>query len=429
MPLRILCVGDMHLGRLPARLPASLVEARLDPRELGPAAAWRSTVDQACALGVDAVVLAGDVVDSANRRFEAFGPLQRGVQRLLDHGIQVHAVSGNHDGDTLPRLAAEAGLQILGPGGTWTVHALGAAGGPQVRLLGWSFPSSSVRTSPLAQGLPDLSGAGPVLGVLHCDLDQPDSPYAPVRSTELAGRGVAQWLLGHVHKPTLSEGDTDPGYLGSLVGLDPSETGLHGPWLVTVENDGSLRKRHLPLAPLRWERRDVPVDGLQDVRAGLAEHLLAALRSCQAELASELKQVRALGCRLRLTGRVPAHRELLRTLAAEDPTALQLESGGTLLFVADLEDASVPARDLRLLARGDEPPALLASDLLALEARDERGEELIAAARVPLEQRAAEPNFVILEPFEAADETVRELLLKAGYEALDELLAQREGEA
>jgi exonuclease SbcD len=298
-----------------------------------------------------------------------------------------------------------------------------------VYLLGWSFPTSSVRTSPLAEGLPDLTGTGPALGVLHCDLDQLDSPYAPVRSTELAGRGVSQWLLGHVHKPTLSEADTVPGYLGSLVGLDPSETGRRGPWLVTVEDDGTLRKRHLPLAPLRWERRDVPLDGLRDARAELPERLLATLRACHAELAGELEQVRALGCRLRLTGRVTAHRELTRALAAEHPTALQLQAGETLLFVAGLEDASVPERNLRLLAQGDEPPALLAADLLALEAQDEKGAELIAAARTRLEQRAAEPNFAVLEPYEAGDAALRDLLLRAGYQALDELLAQREGDA
>lgn len=43
------------------------------------------------------------------------------------------------------------------------------------------------------------------LGILHADLDVPDSPYAPVTRAELASTNVALWLLGHVHKPDFGE--------------------------------------------------------------------------------------------------------------------------------------------------------------------------------------------------------------------------------
>ena len=86
MSARILFVGDIHLGRRPGGLPGNLEQHGLSVAELTPAAAWRSTVDWAVAHDVDAVVLAGDVVESDNARFEAYGRLREGAERLLRGG-------------------------------------------------------------------------------------------------------------------------------------------------------------------------------------------------------------------------------------------------------------------------------------------------------------------------------------------------------
>jgi len=66
---------------------------------------WGDTVSYAVEQAVDVVALTGDVVDAQNKRYEALGPLQRGLRRLEEAGIPVVAVAGNHDFDALPRLA------------------------------------------------------------------------------------------------------------------------------------------------------------------------------------------------------------------------------------------------------------------------------------------------------------------------------------
>mgnify|MGYP002763171153 FL=1 len=53
---------------------------------------------------VDAVALTGDVVDNENATYESLGPLQKGLSRLGEAGIDTIAVAGNHDYDALPRL-------------------------------------------------------------------------------------------------------------------------------------------------------------------------------------------------------------------------------------------------------------------------------------------------------------------------------------
>ncbi|MCB9916118.1 MAG: metallophosphoesterase [Planctomycetes bacterium] len=86
---RLLCVGDMHLGRRPSRLPLGA------PDGLGPRETWGEVVETAIAREVDAVLLAGDVVESANGALEAYGELLAGARRLREAGIDLVAVAGN----------------------------------------------------------------------------------------------------------------------------------------------------------------------------------------------------------------------------------------------------------------------------------------------------------------------------------------------
>ena len=86
--MKILATGYLHLGRRPARLPA---EAEDDPR-LSTAEAWQELVALAVEQGIDLVALSGDLVDRDNRFFEALGPLERGLGRLAEAGIDTVAV-------------------------------------------------------------------------------------------------------------------------------------------------------------------------------------------------------------------------------------------------------------------------------------------------------------------------------------------------
>ena len=70
----LLAIGDVHLGTRPGSLPEDLGEWGVDPRELTPEAALEAAVDRAIELSVDAVLFAGDVVESTNARFEAIRP-------------------------------------------------------------------------------------------------------------------------------------------------------------------------------------------------------------------------------------------------------------------------------------------------------------------------------------------------------------------
>lgn len=426
--MRLLCVGDIHLGRQPSRLPSTAL-TNLTPDRVSPAAAWRKTVAAALRLGVDAVVLSGDVVDQNDDFFEAYADLRRGTQQLADSGIRVFGVSGNHDVLVLPRLARTLpGFHLLGADGQWELHPLEDASGVRLNLLGWSFPQQTVTRSPLAQALPP-TGDGPTIGVLHCDRDQRNSRYAPVTSAELADTPVNGWLLGHIHKPDPLRGPRPSGYLGSLSALDPGEPGAHGPWLLSSSPNAGIAIEQLPLAPLRWETLTVSVadmDNPEDIRA----RITAALDDLHSTLAGQQYRPEAVGCRLRLAGRTPHRQALEALLRHDDPTAAPTERDGIVYFVEDWRNDALPALDLHALAAGSDPVALLARKILMLQGPDSPARrEFLDTLRQRLQTVAERSDFRELDGEPPDDEETAELALRAALRALDALLAQQAGGA
>jgi exonuclease SbcD len=433
---RLMCVGDIHLGRRPSRLADRVDDFGVGIHELTPAAAWHAAVEWALANQVDAVALAGDVVERLEDRFEAYGHLERGVRRLTDANIPVVGVAGNHDVFALPRLADQLpAFKLIGRGGKWESVELSAASGARLCILGWSFHEKREFRNPLDELPTDFSSSAPTVGLLHCDLDQTNSPYAPVprRSFENAP-GIA-WLLGHVHSPSDLSGPRPVGYLGSLVGLDPGEPGLHGPWLARISDDAQLTLEHLPLAPLRWETESVAIDDIGDLPADEIEDalfalLIAGMEAIHRRIEPTLGVTRLVGCRLRLTGRSASHRNLREAAGNEDIAKLTRTFGSVVYFVDKIIDEAAPALELEQLAKTKDLPGLLAQRILVLQQGGADSDRLVAEARSALDESskfaavAADDEYGGDEAV-SPDERTRQLLVNAGIQAIEELLAQR----
>ena len=409
---RLLAIGDLHLGRRSGRLPRDLDHTRLDP-----AAALTLAVQTAQKENVRAVLLAGDVVDSDHDVFRGIGLLAGAIEELSRHDIAVYAVAGNHDAGSLPQLARSLpGLTLLGEGGHWeevTIH-------DAVRLRGWSFPGPRHQANPVA-GFPPIEPGPPVIGLLHADLGATASVYAPVTLGDLAATGPVRWLLGHLHQPTLSADNTAPGYLGSLVGLDPTETGPHGPWLITVADD-DVTLEHLPQAPLRWANLDVLVDDVADPDAELPELLTQSLRELAESRDADLSQAEVVGVRVRLVGRAADLTALERTRRQLEIEEFVLPHDQQHLFVDTITNRVRPMHDLTALAAADDLPGLLASELLALEDGDSAA---LLQAAAGLVETVDHQSFLreIGDQREALDpDELRDLLIQSGYQALDVLL-------
>lgn len=447
--MKILCTGDLHLGRRSSRLPS-----HLDDRAHSAAGCWDRIVDLAIAESVAAVVLSGDLVDRENRMYESIGPLEAGIRRLADAGITTIAVAGNHDFDVLPRIAGSMGQEafhLLGVGGRWERLTL-RRGDEMVHIDGWSFPEQYVREDPVAAYDLPVPDDGPVLGLLHADLDTAGSPYAPVSTQSLQSRHhVDFWLLGHIHLPGVrgADGLAPILYPGSPQALDPGETGAHGAWILELEPGRRPTPRLVPLSSVRYEIVEIDLDGVTEigeVDGRIMDGVRSRLESCGDDDA-----LRYLSCRLRVTGRTELHSRLEPHLAAQ---ATDLALHGRVSAKAVVEKVVIdtkPALKIDELARGNDPVGVLARLIQALDdegegegARDlepEHARLLRAAERAALEvdRSRAYIDLVCRTPYGAADQgdpsprdaEVRELAGRAlrdqAHLLLDSLISQKEG--
>ncbi|AWV89927.1 metallophosphoesterase family protein [Bradymonas sediminis] len=435
--VKILCAGDLHLGRYPSRVDGN-------PSNLSVAHIWARTVECAIDEAVDLVVLTGDVVDRENRFFEAIGPLEQGLRRLGQAGIPTFAVSGNHDFDVLPRVAdaVDSGMfYLLGRGGSWESRVFERDGKPILRLVGWSFPRQHYPQSPL-EGFAGLASVGtPTIGILHADLDQRASRYAPVMSSELGAYGFSAWLLGHIHRPT--ETRTSGGslvlYPGSPQPLDPGEPGVHGPWIVEVSPDRPARAYQVALASVRYAGVEVdlgPMQGVDDFEKLMMDAIRGELhgwiREARASAGSGYLPERAM-IRLKLVGSTPYRAEIER-LCARVVEDFELPVDDIMARVEKIEIHTRPALDLREIARGNDPPALLARLLVELEAGEVSAQfqPLFAKLRHEISQvhRANAFGPLLSEQIASAevdDAAAHRLVQVEGVRLLEELLSQKYG--
>lgn len=189
----------------------------------------------AAARSVDAVVVAGDLLDRAGDHAALRARVR---ERLEAFPCDVFLLPGNHD-----REAYRAGQDwggrthlMLGE----PVHEDRVGG---VRLLGVPFPADPTSFARVRRHVAERAGPGgpddadPAVLALHGTLvdaadphiqaeaqeDEPEDPYFPVRTGELAGLGLAYVALGHYHQPDLRRvGSLPVAYAGS-----PSPIGSH----------------------------------------------------------------------------------------------------------------------------------------------------------------------------------------------------------
>jgi len=429
--LELLCTGDLHLGRHPSRIPDDL-----DGPELSPKAVWLSTVQKAIDRDVDAVVVAGDIVDQENRYFEAFGAFEDGIAQLDEAEIPVVVVAGNHDFDALPDMVDNLDsdtLQFLGREGQWERWTLEQNGEPVAHFDGWSFSAEHVYESPFEEYELPTTNDAPQIGVLHADLDSRGSRYAPVLSSELRDTAADAWLLGHIHSPGIRI-DSQPLalYSGSPQPLDPGEQQAHGPWTMTIPETGDVRAEQIPLASVRYDQVSVDVSEVknpQEATAVISEEIKDHVRTELDTRSLELSLVR-----VRLTGRTDAHSALVEKHRSMERD-LGFREGSVSVRIESINVDTRPAIDLEDLAEGDNAAAHLADLLLEIENGDPQetysevvGDSL-AAIRQAHNANAYNPLRRETELEDPADGDAIEFLEQQARVLLDTLLSQKEGKA
>lgn len=364
MPSYLLC-ADVHLGR------ASVGHGP----ERTTAAAWVRLCREAARRSVDAIVVAGDLVDEGFAIPRATRALREGFDLL--NGIPVYAVRGNHDWNILPELVKLFGdlrpLDCERHG--WEESEL--PGG--LKAVGWGF-SSPHHDECCFDDIPRLGGRDR-LGVLHADVGSRTGRYNGVTPGDLRDSDAAGfWVVGHVHKPRI---EANWCYPGSLQPMDIGETGArHAILLEWSPGGGFAARTPIAIADARYEIDRPDLTGaIGDV-------------DVLARLSGRLESLRADGAtrvRLRPTGRVDL------APAAWDGVAESLRQE-PLLESLDPSDVR-PAWRLDEWASGHDAKGLLSRLLL----RAERGEYRDDAEVDRLWRRALDEPRTVADPEWPAD--------------------------
>jgi DNA repair protein SbcD/Mre11 len=402
--LKFLVTADLHIGRRPTRLTDE------EAGRFSAARMWERIVEQAIQEEVDAVLLAGDVVDHHNRFFEAAGPLERGLKRLASASIPAIAVAGNHDWDVLPRIQQSVGgdaLTLLGREGTWEEMVLRRGGTAVARIVGWSFPQERVVTNPLGAYERSLDDGLPTIAMLHCDLDQPASVYLPVSRAELKRQPVSFWLLGHIHAPMLDQGQPGPPllYPGSPQALDPGESGPHGPWLLEVHSPRKVLAKPIALSPVRYDFCEVDLTGAQTADE-FDQRLFQSVRAALRQAVDECTGLARLVLRIRLVGEVPREGSVAEWRGRLNQ--LELPLGDATASVDAVIDDTRPEIDLESRSRRRDLTGILARLLLELESTatgtsDPAVQKLLARVQVSVQQAWQAPTYTLLQGASTVD--------------------------
>ena len=307
--MRLLHTGDWHLGK---RLYGA---DRRDEAEAALEQIARVAVEEE----VDAVLVAGDLLDRRVVNSSALGACLRAMERLADVA-PVLAIAGNHDdpdlwGHLAPYLSAR-GIHVAGrvrPADRAVVSLPTAAGPLHAALLPWPEPARmSVEVGASAQEArlryadrvaavvgryaaeaTDRrrrdGGAAVLLGHLMVERATPGGGEREMTmgityaiSAAALPADLDYVALGHVHRPQSVPGLAAPGrYAGSPMALDFSEDN-HPKSVVIAEIDGDHTTTRL--VPITAAAPLVRLRGTIDELAALASSHPGAWFACDVEL-------------------------------------------------------------------------------------------------------------------------------------------------
>ncbi len=353
MRIRFVHAADLHLdspftglkAAAPENVAKALVHATFD--------AYRNIVDFCISEEVDALLVAGDVYDGADRSLRAQLKFVEGLKKLDARGIRSFVCHGNHDplDGWQARLDYPPGCHRFGP--EFEVVPVFSDDPDRAVIHGISYPKRNV-TANLALRLGEVDPSPFSIGLLHANVsnDPNHAAYAPCSLADLAASGIDYWALGHVHtRQVLSEREPTVVYPGNPQGRHANEAGSRGVYLVEVDDEGNVGLDFRPMDTVRWGRLAADIDGFET-----EQQLLNALHEGMQGLLDGAGG-RSVIVRVILTGRGELNRALRRPNTIEDLVeAINREwaEGSPFAWCERIEDASGSPFDRQARLKGSD---------------------------------------------------------------------------
>lgn len=380
-PFRFVHAADLHLDSpftglasgVPEQVAKSLRQATFD--------AYGNIVELCVSERVDALLIAGDVYDGADRSLRAQRRFIDGLDRLHRAGIRSFVCHGNHD----PLDGWEARLTYPP-----SCHRFGSEfqavpvfeDDPGRALVhGVSYPTRNVKRN-LVRRLGQVDSQAFNIGLLHANVDNDANhmAYAPCSLSDLAAPGIDYWALGHVHtRRVLNPQSPTVVYPGNPQGRHLNETGPRGVYLVSIDESGRTGLDFRPVDTVRWERLSLDI-----AQTDTEQSLLDELHRRVGESLEEAEG-RSLVLRMTLAGRGGLHRFLRQPNAVADLLDDMNQAWAQLAPFAwceRIEDRAAPAFDRARRLQGSD----FVADLLRLCDRSKQDPESLHELREGLSE-------------------------------------------
>lgn len=377
--------------------------------------AFQNIVDLALKEKVDAVIIAGDIYDGADRSLHAQLKFREGLARLSRTGIPSFIVHGNHDplNSWAATLEWPEGVTVF-PGGQ--VERVPVVKNSEVlaQIYGISFPVREV-TENLALRFVKETEPGFAIAVLHANVggNANHLNYSPCTVDDLMRVGMDYWALGHVHAYQVIRPD-HPAivYPGNSQGRNPREQGKKGCCLVTLRENAPADIRFIPTDVARYHSATLDVSE----SASVDDVFLSIQTTCEA-ISSQMDG-RGVVIRMTLTGRTAMNEALQKENSLkeiEERIQNEFSNRDPWLWV-ELKIETAGIYDLDELRQGND----FVADLIRLYDETERQakfDELLDALK---------PLFIdwngSRDLEELTDKDLRELLIQARDQTLDRLV-------
>lgn len=359
--VQILHAADLHLDAPFAALTAEqAMERRAEQRLL-----LDKLADTAIERGADLVLLAGDLLDSAQTYRETAQALAAALGRIP---APVAIAPGNHDYYGPGSLYASSfwpkNVLIFREGAVQSVDL------PELTLYGAAFTGPFRDSSPLS-GFHAPEKGKPSVMVLHGDVEG-TGRYGSISRREIAQSGLTYLALGHIHACSglQKEGNTCWAYPGCTEGRGFDEPGDKGALWITIDDNDAVTAEFLPLCRRRYEILECDLTG-KDPREAVAAALAQGSPEdiCRLVLTGEAQRVdltalqrSAAPCRWALTlrdhTRIP--RDLWGRESEDSLTGLFLRDMRRRIEAAQGEERAILEKAVRFgltaLENGEDTP-------------------------------------------------------------------------
>ena len=418
MPLiKFVHAADLHLDSPFKQIGSEALPHVADALVQATFKAYERIIDLCIDQRVDALLVAGDVYDGADRSLRAQRAFISGLERLDEAGIRSFVCHGNHD----PLDGWEANLDY--PPGChrfgieWESVPVFLEDPERAVVTGISYPTREVREN-LAAGL--RAAPGPFqIGLLHANVggNPAHDSYAPCSVDDLSRSGIDYWALGHVHtREVLRDASPTVIYPGNPQGRHPNERGARGVYVVEVGDDRSVHPQFHPVDVVRWEQLDLDISELRS-----EQDLLDELPRRVAELL-QAADGRSLVFRVDLRGRGPLHAFLRRSGLLQDlreqVVNAAFESRDPFAWCERIADNTAPEIDRRARSEG----ADFVAELLRLSSAAQADPEQLAELEPELEPLYGNQRFRFMDEKAPQGGDLAALLQEAEAIALDLLV-------